>query len=101
MWSSKAAAAWMMVAASALSAQTLSHKIDMGKDSKDSPVALVADDWSDSNATARGGAYLVDVHAGLTLRNVSQRRIHGVTLAVYAQEVTPGGKGAVSQPGLD
>src|SRR5262249_12775759 len=28
-------------------------------------------------------------------------RIRGVTLAVYAQEVTPGGKGAVSQPGLD
>ena len=41
---------------------------------------------------ARGGAILLDVHAGLSLRNSSQRRIRGVTLLVIAQEVTPGGK---------
>jgi hypothetical protein len=82
----------------AASAQTLSRKIDLPKDS---PVAVVSSDWGDSNATVRGGAYLVDVHAGLTLRNSGQRRIRGITLAVFAQEVTPGGKGAVSQPSLD
>jgi hypothetical protein len=81
-----------------LAAQTLSRKIDLPNDS---PVTLVSADWGDSNATPRGGAYLVDVHAALTLRNSSSRRIRGVTLAVYAQEVTPGGKGAVSQPSLD
>lgn len=81
-----------------LDAQTLTRKIDLPKDT---PVAVVAADWGDSNATARGGAYLVDVHAALTLRNLTQKRIHGVTLAVLAQEVTPGGKGAVSQPSLD
>jgi hypothetical protein len=84
--------------AGALSAQTLSRKIDMGKDS---PVTLVSDNWGDSNATPRGGAYLVDVHASLALRNSGQRRIRSVTLAVYAQEVTPGGKGSVSVPSLD
>ena len=81
-----------------LSAQTLRPKIDLGKDS---PVTLVSTDWGDSNATPRGGAYLVDVHASLALRNSGQRRIRSVTLAVYAQEVTPGGKGSVSIPSLD
>ena len=84
--------------ASTISAQGLTRKIELPKDS---PVALVSADWGDSNATARGGAYFVEVHAGLTLRNLSAKRIRGVTLAVYAQEVTPGGKGAVSQPSLD
>ena len=81
-----------------LSAQNLTRKIDLPKDS---PVAVVSADWGDSNATARGGAYFVDVHAGLTMRNISQKRIRGLALAVLAQEVTPGGKGAVSQPSLD
>src|SRR5437667_12864610 len=82
----------------AVGAQTLTRKIDLPKDS---PVSVVSSDWGDSNATVRGGAYFVDVHAGLTLRNSGQRRIRGITLAVLAQEVTPGGKGAVSQPSLD
>lgn len=82
----------------AASAQTLSHKIDL---SKDSPVTLVSTDWGESRATPRGSFYMVDVHAALSLRNSSQKRIRGVTLAVLAQEVTPGGKGAVSVPSLD
>ena len=67
----------------------------------DSPVTLVSADWGESSATARGGAFLLDVHAALSLRNSSQRRIRAVTLAVLAQEVTPGGKGSVSIPSLD
>jgi|GraSoiStandDraft_41_1057321.scaffolds.fasta_scaffold02297_4 hypothetical protein len=81
-----------------LGAQTLNRKIDLPKDS---PVALVSADWGESNATARGGAYVLDIHAALSLRNSSQHRIRGVTLAVLAQEVTPGGKGSVSVPSLD
>ena len=41
------------------------------------------------------------MHAALSLRNSSQRRIRGITLAVLAQEVTPGGKGSISVPSLD
>lgn len=79
-------------------AQSLSRKIELPPDS---PITVVSADWGDSNATPRGGAYLVDVHAALSLRNSSQRRIRAVTLVVLAQEVTPGGKGSVSVPSLD
>jgi len=82
----------------AAGAQTLSHKIDLPPES---PVTLVGDGWGESSATPRGGAYLLDIHAALSLRNASQRRIRGITLVVSAQEVTPGGKGSVSQPSLD
>jgi hypothetical protein len=75
--------------------QPLNLKIDL---SKDSPVTVLTADWGDSTAIARGGAYQVNVRASLSLRNSSQKRIRGVTLAVLAQEVTPGGKGSVSQP---
>jgi hypothetical protein len=79
-------------------AQTLGRKLDFPVDS---PVTAVSSDWSETKATPRGGAYVLDVHAVLSLRNSSQRRIRGVTLAVQAQEVTPGGKGSVSVPSLD
>jgi hypothetical protein len=79
-------------------AQSLNLKIDL---SKDSPVTLITSDWRDSTSNVRGAAYLVNVHASLSLRNSSQKRIRGVTLAVLAQEVTPGGKGSVSVPSLD
>src|SRR5271170_3688197 len=73
-------------------------KIDLPKDS---PVAVIASDYGDSSETARGGAMLLDLHAALTLRNSSQRRIRGITLLVTAQEVTPGGRGSVTVPSLD
>jgi hypothetical protein len=87
-----------MASAQTLFGQSLSRRIDLPPDS---PVTLVTADWGDSSATPRGGAFLVDVHASLSLRNSSQRRIRAVTLAVSAQEVTPGGKGSVSIPSLD
>jgi hypothetical protein len=80
------------------SAQTLTRKIDLPADS---PVTLVSVDWGGTDATARGGAFFVDVHAALSLRNSSQRRVRGITLSVLSQEVTPGGKGSVSIPSLD
>ena len=79
-------------------AQTPGRKIDFPVDS---PLAAVSSDWSETQATPRGGAYVLDVHAVLSLRNTTQKRIRGVTLAVQAQEVTPGGKGSVSVPSLD
>jgi len=68
-------------------------KIDLPKDS---PVVVLSADPGDSSETARGGAMLLDLHAMLSLRNATQRRIRGVTLVVTAQDVTPGGKGSVS-----
>jgi len=79
-------------------AQNLSHRIDLPRDS---PVSLAGDEWGGSAATIRGGAYIIDVHMSLSLRNTSQRRIRGITLAVVAQEATPGGKGSISVPSLD
>jgi hypothetical protein len=73
-------------------------KIDLPSDS---PVAVVSADFKDSNETARGGALLLDLHAALSLRNSTQRRIRGITLLVAAQEVTPGGKGSVTVTSLD
>src|SRR5579864_9331061 len=73
-------------------------KIDLPKDS---PVAVIASDYGDSNESARGGAMLLDLHAALSLRNSSQRRIRGITLLVTAQDVTPGGKGSVMVTSLD
>ena len=95
--SSKAIFAAALVS-SILGAQTLSRRIDLPGDS---PVTLVSADWGESRATARGGAFVLDVHAALSLKNSSTRRIRGVTLVVLAQEVTPGGKGSVSVPSLD
>lgn len=86
-----------LAAVSAL-AQTPGRKIDFPVDS---PITAVSSDWSETKATPRGGAYVLDVHAILSLRNSSQKRIRGVMLAVQAQEVMPGGKGSVSVPSLD
>jgi len=82
----------------ALFGQTPNGRVDVPKDS---PVTMVSIDWTGSRATPRGSAYLVDVQASLTLRNSSQKRVRGVTLEVLAQEITPGGKGAVKAPSLD
>ena len=87
-----------LATAIASTAQTLGRKLDFPADS---PVTAVSSDWSETRATPRGGAYVLDVHAVLSLRNSSQKRIRGVTLAVLAQEVTTGGKGSVSVPSLD
>src|SRR5580693_8216884 len=61
----------------------------------DSPVVLLSTN-SDSHATPRGGAMVIDLHMALSLRNSSSRNIRGVTLLVTAQEVTPGGKASVA-----
>jgi hypothetical protein len=68
---------------------------------EDSPVTLVSADWGESNASARGGAMLLDLHTSLSLRNSGSRRIRGITLLVSAQDVTPGGKASVSLASLN
>lgn len=68
---------------------------------KDAPVALVEADWGESRELARGSALVLDLHTSLTLRNLGQRNIRGITLLVAAQAMTPGGKASVSVPSLD
>jgi hypothetical protein len=69
--------------------------------SKESPLAVMQWSSGQSRVTARGAAMVLDLHMALTLQNISQRRIHGVTLRVVAQEVTMGGKGSVTYPSLN
>ena len=84
-------------AALAAAAQTPHLRIDV----KDTPVAMVSLDEGGSRATPRGSAYVMDIHASIAFRNSSQKHIRGVALAVLAQEVTPGVRGAVKVPSLD
>src|SRR5271156_534035 len=79
-------------------AQTPSRKVDFPADS---PLSLKSVDWGGSDSTPRGGAMFLDVHASLSLVNTSQRHVRSVTLVVVSQEVAPGGKGSVSESGLD
>jgi hypothetical protein len=63
-----------------------------------SPLAFVNTTLSDSRASARGAALMLDLHMSLTLKNSTSRRINGVTLLVVAQEATAGGKASVTYP---
>jgi len=65
------------------------------------PFSVVSADLGDSRVQARGGALVLDLHAMLTLRNNGVQSIRAVTLAVLAQELTPGGKGSVAVPSLN
>jgi hypothetical protein len=93
-WVAQACLPVLLVVAS----QAAVLKIDLPKDS---PVSIVGSDYGDSKETVRGAAIVVDLHAALSLRNSSQRRIRGITLLVMAQEVTAGGKGSVTSTSLD
>jgi hypothetical protein len=88
-----------LILAFSASAQTPSLKIDLPKDS---PVAVLSMDSAGSHAMPRGGAYFIDLHASLSLRNSSPKHIRGVVLAVQAQEVTLAGtKATVSRTSLN
>jgi hypothetical protein len=89
----------------AVGGPTPNTKIDLPKD-KDSPVTLVSFDSGDTKVTPRGGAYLVDFHPTVALRNSSAKRVRSVTLTILAketpaQQTSPGGTASVSVPSLD
>src|SRR5579863_9944098 len=75
-----------------------SIKIDLPPDA---PLNLISTTMGDSRATSRGGAIVLDLHIGLTLRNSGFKHIRGVTLLITAQEFAPGGKGSVARPSID
>ncbi len=66
----------------------------------DSPVVSVAFNMGPSTATMRGSSMVIDLHAGLTLRNVGTKPISGLSLRVEAQDVSPRGKARVIKPSL-
>jgi hypothetical protein len=68
---------------------------------EDSPVAVMKWDTGTSRTASRGAALVLDLNLSLTLRNISNNRIHGVTLRIVSQEVAMGGVGSVFQPGLN
>src|ERR1700733_14444558 len=89
----------VLILAASASAQTPSLKIDLPQDS---PVAVLSMDSARSHAMPRGGAYFIDLHASLSLRNSSPKHIRGVVLVVQAQEVTLAGtKATVSRTSLN
>src|SRR5690349_24534201 len=96
--SSKLYAALVVAGAISLQAQALKLKIDFPKDS---PVSTLSTDFGPSNATASGGANLIEVNAALSLRNSGQKRIRSMTLMVSRQDAASSGKGSVSVPTLD
>jgi hypothetical protein len=67
----------------------------------DSPLSLLSTDFSQTKTTERGGASVMDVRADLVFRNLSQRKIRGITLSVVSQQVAPGGKASVTKASLD
>lgn len=67
----------------------------------DSPVSLISFDWSESRASERGSAVILNLNTSLSLKNSGSRRIRAVTWMVSAQEVTPGGRASVTRASLD
>jgi len=66
----------------------------------DAPVIPVAFDFGPSTVTPRGSSMVIDLHAGLVLRNVGTKPICGLALRVEARDVSPNGKGSVIKPSL-
>jgi len=67
----------------------------------DGPVALLNISTGSSRTSAVGPQLLLDLNLSLTLRNISNNRIHGVTLRIVSQEGALGAVGSVSQPSLN
>lgn len=67
----------------------------------DSPVVAIGNTMGDSRIQSAGAALLIDLHLGLTLRNISTRRIRSVKLGILAQEVAMGGKAAQYSTGMN
>ena len=66
----------------------------------DSPVVSVAFNMGPSTVTVRGSSMVINLHAGLTLRNVGTKPICGLSLRVDAQDLSPLGEGSVMKPSL-
>lgn len=67
----------------------------------DAPVGLIDLSLGQSTASVRGLSLVFNLQAQLTLRNVGNKPIRGLTLRVEAQDVTPGGRGSVTVPSLN
>ncbi len=68
---------------------------------RDSPVSVVSFSLGDSTASVRGISLALALHTSITLRNAGNKPIHGLTLLVQAQDLTPAGKASVTAPSLN
>ena len=68
---------------------------------RDSPVSVVSFSLGDSTASVRGISLALALHTSITLRNAGTKPIHGLTLLVQAQDLTPAGKASVTVPSLN
>lgn len=66
-----------------------------------SPLSKVSVNYENSQAAARGGALVIDLHMSVVLRNQDTRRVRGLTMLIAAQEGAPGGRASQSFPTLD
>lgn len=67
----------------------------------DSPVLSLGFSTGESRATARGAAIVLDLHLVVPLRNISPKRIRGITLRLVSQDVTLGGQASVAMTSLN
>lgn len=67
----------------------------------DSPVLSLGFSTGESRATARGAAIVLDLHLVVPLRNISAKRIRGITLRLVSQDVTLGGQASVAMTSLN
>lgn len=67
----------------------------------DSPVLSLGFSTGESRATARGAAIVLDLHLVVPLRNISAKRIRGITLRLVSQDVTLGGQASVAVTSLN
>lgn len=67
----------------------------------DAPVGVIDLSLGQSTASVRGLSMVLNLQAQLTLRNLGNKPIRGLTLRVEAQDITPGGRGSVTVPSLN
>jgi hypothetical protein len=66
-----------------------------------SPLSMLSVNYENSQAAARGGALVIDLHMSVILRNQDSKRVRGLTMLIAAQEGVPGGRASQSFPTLD
>ncbi len=96
----RALAAALLSSGPALAADSASQWVHVALPA-DAPVSFIDVNLGESKAQLSGLSMVLDLHAQLTLRNVGAKTIHGMTLRVEAQDMTPGGQGSVTVPSLN
>jgi hypothetical protein len=90
----------LLVPASLLGADGVSDWLHLALPG-DAPVGVSDLSLGQSTASVRGLSMVLNLQAQVVLRNVGNKSIHGLTLRVEAQDISPGGRGSVTVPSLN